>query len=211
MSQYTPIDESARVEDAHIANPAPLGLSVLAFVTAILGCFYAGFILPYGQPWVGMAIMPALLIGGVILVLAGMWEFRRGAAEAATLFTSYGGFLAVLGVVSMLGFHLIGPGPGASHLIVGLLFLCWTIFLGVILFGSLNANVPLIPTVGVLFLSYLFLTIGELIGVNRVLLGIGGWLAILCALVAWGTAILSMTQSIPGIKLPIGGRNAFER
>ncbi|HEY4035839.1 MAG TPA: hypothetical protein VGL94_17930 [Ktedonobacteraceae bacterium] len=37
-------------ERADVANPIPLGLSVLAFITAVLGSYYAGFIIPYNTP-----------------------------------------------------------------------------------------------------------------------------------------------------------------
>jgi succinate-acetate transporter protein len=47
-----------------------------------------------------------------------------------------------------------------------------------------------------LFLSYLFLFIGEVASANTPLLIIGGWLGIICALVAWYTVLADMLQSV---------------
>lgn len=211
MAQHpTRSAEIREMEEGRIASPIPLGLSVLALTTAILGCWYAGFILPFGNLGILRAIGPILLIGGVVLILAGMWEFRKGNMEAATLFTSYGGFLTAFGVIVMPTFGILTGLTRGAQLLLGLFSLCWTIFLGVILVGSLRADRVFLATLGLLFLSYLLLTIGQLVGFNRVLLGIGGWLAILCALVAWYAAVASMLRASAGITLPTGGPPAVE-
>lgn len=207
MDRYpTRSTEVREQEEGRIASPTPLGLSLLALTTAILGSWYAGFILPFGNLSVLKAIGPILMIGGVVLILAGMWEFRKGYMETATLFTSYGGFLTAFGVICMPTFGILTAlTPGAQHLILGLFFLCWTIFLAVILVGALRANWIFLATLGLLFLAYLLLTIGQLAGFNRILLAIGGWLAIICALVAWYAAVVSMLRASTGIMLPTGG------
>jgi hypothetical protein len=171
-----------------VANPIPLGLSVLAFSTAVLGAYFAGFIVPYQTPGSRLAVGAIVAIGGLVQLLAGMWEFRRNNTIAATVFSSYGGFLAAIGLVLLLGLTL----GGLIHLALGLFFLCWTIFLGILLLASLRGHF-LVPTLGLLFASYLILTIGQLAFDNRVLLIIGGWIAIIAALVAWFAALANMT------------------
>src|SRR3954453_4897957 len=86
-------------EVQNVANPIPLGLSVLAFTTAVLGAYFAGFIIPYQTPGSRLAVGAIVAIGGLVQLLAGMWEFRRNNTIAATVFSSYGGFLAAIGVV----------------------------------------------------------------------------------------------------------------
>lgn len=200
------------MEEGRIASPIPLGLSVLALTTAILGSWYAGFILPFGNTNVLKAIAPIILVGGIVQILAGMWEFRKGNMEAATLFTSYGGFLTALGVIFLPGLGIYsGMTPTAQHLILGLFYLCWTIFLAVIFIGSMRSNAAFLATIGLLFLAYLLLTIGSFVSFNRILLGIGGWLAIISALVAWYTAIASMLRTDTGIRLPTGKNPMAER
>src|SRR5258706_15960011 len=90
--------EPARIGRAadDVASPAPLGLDVLAFATAILGCFYAGFIIPFQGLGVRPAIGAVLFVSGVVLIVAGILEYRRNSLISATIFTSYGGFLAAL-------------------------------------------------------------------------------------------------------------------
>lgn len=196
-----------------VASPAPLGLSMLAFTTAILGCFYAGFIIPYGVSGIRTAIGAFLLIGGIILVLAGMWEFRKNYLMTSTTFTSYGGFLAALGILFMPNFGIEGvlAGSGYLHLALGLFFLCWTIFTGVLWAGATRTNASMLVTLGLLFLAYLILTIGQLADGNTILLIIGGWVAIACAIVAWLSSLASImsTSTRQGnFRMPMGKRLA---
>lgn len=78
---------------------------------------------------------------------------------------------------------------------VGLFLLGWTIFTGLMFFGTLRQNGALIAVFGLLFLTFLSLTIGWLQGVplagtgSMTWVNIGGWLGILTALLAWYTAL----------------------
>lgn len=195
MARYTTPDEHmADMEETRgVANPIPLGLCVLAFTTAILGAYYASFIIPYQTTGSRMAVGAIIFIGGIVQLLAGMWEFRRNNTIAATIFASYGGFLAALGLVFLPGVNITGLLGGATHLALGLFFLCWTILSAVLLVGSMRMNRLFVSILGLLFVSYLFLTVGQLANDNRALLIIGGWLGIICALAAWYAAMLSMT------------------
>ena len=207
MAQYTA--ETAHTEPAvsSIADPIPLGLSAFAFTTAILGCTFAGFILPGVGTGISLVVAAALFYGGIVQILAGMWEFRKNNTIAATIFSAYGGFLAAFGVVFLPGFGIFQAlNRGVIlHPALGLFFLCWTIFSALLFLGSLRTNLALLIVLALMFLSYLFLTIGELAGTSVVLLIIGGWLGVACALVAWYTALADMLRSASGaFKLPMG-------
>ncbi|HLI05352.1 MAG TPA: acetate uptake transporter [Ktedonobacteraceae bacterium] len=197
---FQPVQEREEAVPANIANPAPLGLGVMAFATAVLGCFYTGFIIPYETAGSRIATGATLLITGIILILAGMWAYRKNYMVHATTFTSYGGFLAVLGVIFMPNFGITGAlsTSGALYYVLGLLFLCWTIFTGVLILGALRTSLFLVATTLVLFVAYLLLTIGALAGNNYVLIHIGGWLAIATAVIAW----LAMAASITSARIP---------
>jgi uncharacterized protein len=203
-------DQEQRVEPvvSTIANPLPLGLSALAFTTAIIGCSYAGFILPSSLPSsLSLAVGAALFYGGIVQILAGMWEFRKDNTATATLFSSYGGFLLAFGVIFIPGFGIFNALNSASmlHPALGLLFLCWTIFTGILFLGSLRTNLAMILTLLLLFAAYLLLTIGQLASANSVLLAIGGWLGIVTALIGWYTALASMVNSANwAYRLPMG-------
>jgi succinate-acetate transporter protein len=207
MAQYSA--ETAHTEPAvsSVADPIPLGLSAFAFTTAILGCTFAGFILPGVGVGISLVVAAALFYGGIVQILAGMWEFRKDNTIGATIFSSYGGFLVAFGVVFLPGFGIFQALNRATilHPALGLFFLCWTIFSALLFLGPLRTTLAMLIVLALMFLSYLFLTIGELSGANVVLLIIGGWLGIACALVACYTTLADMLRSAAGaFKLPLG-------
>ena len=74
------------VEAVPAADPAPLGLAAFALTTFILSGHNASFI--PDVVWLGLA----LFYGGLVQLLAGMWEFRNRNVFGATAFSTYGGF-----------------------------------------------------------------------------------------------------------------------
>src|SRR3954469_16553526 len=80
------------VDAAKPADPAPLGLAAFALTTFILSGHNASFI--PDLIWVGLAFF----YGGLIQLLAGMWEFRNRNVFGATAFSTYGGFWMSLGI-----------------------------------------------------------------------------------------------------------------
>src|SRR5947208_11599014 len=84
------------VETVPAADPAPLGLAAFALTTFILSGHNATFI--PDLIWIG----PALFYGGIVQLLAGMWEFRNRNVFGATAFSTYGGFWLGLGSVVVL-------------------------------------------------------------------------------------------------------------
>ena len=79
------------VELSPAADPAPLGLAAFALTTFMLSGHNASFI--PDVLWVGLA----LFYGGLIQLLAGMWEFRKRNVFGSTAFSTYGGFWLGLG------------------------------------------------------------------------------------------------------------------
>lgn len=196
---------------ADVASPAPLGLGIMAFATAILGCFYTGFVIPFSQSGMRPAVGIVMLISGIILALAGMWEYRKGYLMTSTTFTAYGGLLAILGLIFLPGTGILAALGGGSHLMLGLVFLCWVITLGVLTIAATRANASLVITLGVLFVAFFFLMLGSLASDNSVLLKIGGWCAIASALIAWAACLASLLGTETpnsAYSLPFGKRLA---
>ena len=195
---------------SEIANPAPLGLLTLAITTALVGASFAGFLVPTIHTGIGTVVVPAFIYGGVIQILAGMWAFRKGHPLGATLFTAYGGFLIILGALFLPLFGLttsFGTNIPAFNRALGFLFLCWTISSAILLLAALRTNMAMVAVLACLCLAYLFLTIGEFANANGPLLAIGGWLGIICALIAWYTALGEILQSVGSpFQLPMGER-----
>jgi succinate-acetate transporter protein len=188
-----------------IANAAPLGLSAFALTTAVLSCVNAGFLVP--SAGINIFVGLALFYGGIVQILAGMWEFKRGQVISATAFSSYGGFWVATAVIFIPGFGILNALTNSStlHQAMGVYFLCWTILTGIFFLGALRTNVALLCVLGLLFLTYLFLTIAGFAGGNTVLTQIGGWLGVATALVAWYTALADLLHSGNGaFRLPLG-------
>lgn len=203
-SQVAPREEGIGA----ISSPSPLGLITIALTTALLGASFARFLVPTVFLGIGTIAAPVLVYGGVVQVLAGMWAFRRNQSLAATLFSAYGGFLIALGAffLPLFGFtRLFGTDVLVFNHALGLLFLCWTISLAVLLVGALKTHLALIVLLAFLFLAFLFLTIGEFANGNGTLLAIGGWLGIVSALIAWYTAMGELLQATQSpFQLPLG-------
>src|SRR5438046_9585491 len=84
------------VEAVPAADPAPLGLAAFALTTFILSGHNASFI--PDVVWLGLA----LFYGGLVQLLAGMWEFRNRNVFGAAAFSAYGGFWLSLGMFVVL-------------------------------------------------------------------------------------------------------------
>src|SRR5437660_468204 len=80
-----------------VADPAPLGLAAFALTTFLLSAKNAGW--THGtDAWLGYAFA----YGGLIQLLAGMWEFRNRNVFGSTAFSTYGGFWIGLGLYVLL-------------------------------------------------------------------------------------------------------------
>ena len=72
------------------ANPGPLGLAAFAATTFLLSMLNANLVNEAGG--IAGVLAVALAYGGIVQVLAGMWEFRTGNTFGAVAFSSYGAF-----------------------------------------------------------------------------------------------------------------------
>ena len=218
MAQYAV--ERAEPAAVATANPAPLGLSAFALTTFVLSAANAGLI--GGRPGAGDAIVIglALFYGGIVQVLAGMWEFRAGNTFGATAFSSYGGFWLALGFTLLPGSGILSALALGGNVTngVGYFLLGWTIFTALMFLGALRSNWALMAVFFFLFLAFLTLTIGWLSGGPITARGalaagapwiqIGGWLGIITALVAWYTALAGLLASSKAMfTLPVGPRS----
>src|SRR4051812_28223948 len=75
-----------------VADPAPLGLAAFALTTFLLSAKNAAWT-DGTDAWLGFA----LAYGGLVQLLAGMWEFRNRNVFGSTAFSTYGGFWLGLG------------------------------------------------------------------------------------------------------------------
>jgi len=174
-----------------VADPAPLGLSAFALTTFVLTSTYAGF---FSDKAGGVAVAVALFYGGLAQLCAGMWEFRRNNTFGATAFTSYGAFWLSYAAILIPGTGILTAITPVIHQALGVYLLGWTIFTGLMFLGTFRLNMALMAVFGLLFLTFLFLTIGEL-GPSTGAHQIGGYLGVLTALAAWYTALAGVLVS----------------
>jgi succinate-acetate transporter protein len=188
-----------------IADPAPLGLAAFALTTFLLSVQNAG-LTDGPDAWLGFA----LAYGGLIQLLAGMWEFRNRNVFGATAFSTYGGFWIGLGLWALL----VAPGAtsaAAASSDLGWILLAFAIFNTYMLLWSSQVSVAV-------FLVFLTLEATEIVLVianfqnSASLTKVGGWIGIVTAAVAWYASSAGVINGMKGRHvLPVGspmGRSA---
>jgi len=90
----------------NFANPAPLGLAGFALTTFVLSLIN---LQTRDVTEAAIVIAPAFAYGGLIQLLAGMWEFPQGNTFGATALSGYGGFWISIGILlTPGGFNIAG-------------------------------------------------------------------------------------------------------
>jgi uncharacterized protein len=185
------------VEAVPAADPAPLGLAAFALTTFILSGHNASFIPDIA--WLGLAFF----YGGLVQLLAGMWEFRNRNVFGATAFSTYGGFWMALGffVTLVLISNNVAKAVEGTQLFNGLAWflLAFAIFNTYMLFWSSRVSVAV-------FLVFLTLEITEILlvigffnlahGGSEWILHAGGWAGVLTAAVAWYTSAAGVVNGM---------------
>ena len=200
-------EEGAQTQAPAVANPAPLGLSAFALTTFVLSCSNAGFIFPAVGAGGSVVLGLAFFYGGLVQLVAGIQEFRAGNTFGATAFCSYGGFWLAVGFLFLPGTGILASLVATKSLFPALTVfgLGWTIFTGLMFIGTLRLSGALVVVFGLLFLTFLALTIGwgaDIGGNGATWIQIGGWLGIVTAIAAWYTALAGVLASVKLVNLP---------
>jgi len=123
-------------------------------------------------------------VGGLCQFMAGMWEFAAGNTFGATAFSSYGGFWFSFGLVLLPGTQVISGLADDFAVALGLYLSTWFIFTFIMLIASLRSNLGLVLLFFFLDLTFLLLTIGNIIGKPSVNIA-GGAVGIVTAFIAY--------------------------
>jgi uncharacterized protein len=187
---------AAVVQGTGIADPAPLGLAAFALTTFLLSAVNAGWANnTSGLDWLGYAFA----YGGLVQLLAGMWEFRNRNVFGSTAFSTYGGFWIGLGLWVLLA-HATSTDKD-----LGWILLAFAIFNTYMLIFSSQLNTAVFGVFLTLELTEIFLFIGVFAG-SSTLLKVGGYVGIITALVAWYTSAAGVINGMKGrVVLPVGG------
>ncbi|MGH3868818.1 MAG: acetate uptake transporter [Pseudonocardiaceae bacterium] len=173
----------------HIADPAPLGLAAFAMTTFVLSCVNAGLVDKAIEP----VVLPlALFYGGLVQLLAGMWEFRKANTFGALAFSSYGAFW--LSFAAYVKFIAPGLPADSAASATGLFLLAWTIFTAYMTVVSLRVSGAVAAVFLVLLATFVFLTIGASAG-DASMTHLGGYLGIGTAALAWYASFAGATNA----------------
>src|SRR6266568_10575 len=163
-----------------IADPAPLGLAAFALTTFLLSAANAKWMnAATGDAWLGYA----LGYGGIIQLLAGMWEFRNRNVFGATAFSTYGGFWIGLFLWARFVAPNASSATAAGHDIAWIL-LAFAIFNTYMLLLSAQVNLAVFGVFLTLELTEIILFIGNFAGSTGTV-QLGGYIGVVTALVAW--------------------------
>jgi succinate-acetate transporter protein len=173
-----------------VADPAPLGLAAFALTTFLLSAQNAGW--THGNDaWLGYA----LGYGGLVQLLAGMWEFRNRNVFGSTAFSTYGGFWIGLGLYVLVVPKTGGPDHIANDL--GWILLAFAIFNTYMLLWSTQVNLAVFGVFLALEITEIILFIGQF-STSTTTIKIGGYLGVITALVAWYTSAASVINGMLG-------------
>jgi uncharacterized protein len=185
---------------APAADPAPLGLGAFALTTFLLSADNAGWMTAAtGSAWLGYAFA----YGGLIQLLAGMWEFRNRNVFGATAFSTYGGFWIGLGLWALLVAPNAKSAAAAGHDVAWIL-LSFAIFNTYMLLWSTQVNAAVFGVFLTLEATEVILFIGNFAG-NTNIVKIGGYVGVVTAAVAWYTSAAGVINGMRGsVFLPVG-------
>src|SRR5450631_763977 len=161
-----------------VADPAPLGLAAFAMTTFALSVGNANI---WG-PGVDAALALALVYGGAVQLLAGMWEFVRKNTFGALAFSSYGAFW--ISYYVFVKFVLPGVAPASVPVAAGVFLLGWTIFTAYMTVACLRVSGAVLLVFVLLTVTFVLLTIGAFQSDMNVTEW-GGYIGIATAAAAW--------------------------
>src|SRR3954469_20039372 len=159
-----------------IADPAPLGLAAFALTTFLLSAKNAAWT-DGTDAWLGYA----LAYGGLIQLIAGMWEFRNRNVFGSTAFSTYGGVWIGLGLYVLL----VAPtakNPTQVSNDLGWILLAFAIFNTYMLLWSSQVNVAVFTVFLTLEATEVILFIGNFASSENII-KYGGYVGVLTALV----------------------------
>jgi succinate-acetate transporter protein len=188
-----------------VADPGPLGLGAFAMTTFVLSMFNSNLVNEKGLP---VVLGLALVYGGIVQLLAGMWEFRTGNTFGAVAFSSFGAFWISFWALNVLYAKDIGGNAGHA---VGVYLWAWAIFTAYMTVAALRVSGAVLLVFVLLTVTFVLLAIGA-VGAHATVTHWGGYLGLATAVAAWYASFAAVVNStfgrpvIPVVPLNVGAR-----
>jgi succinate-acetate transporter protein len=173
------------------ADPAPLGLAGFAMTTFVLSMFNSNLVDEKGVP---VVLGLALVYGGIVQLLAGLWEFRTGNTFGAVAFCSYGAFWISFWALQVFYAKQIAGNAGHA---VGLYLWAWAIFTAYMTVAAMRVSVAVLTVFALLTATYVLLAIGA-VGAHQTVTHWGGYIGLATAAAAWYASFAAVTNSTFG-------------
>jgi succinate-acetate transporter protein len=170
------------------ANPAPLGLAAFAMTTFVLSMFNSNLVDERGVP---VVLGLALVYGGIVQLLAGMWEFRTGNTFGAVAFSSFGAFWISFWALEVFYAKSIGGNVGHA---VGVYLWAWAIFTAYMMVAAMRVSGAVLLVFVLLTATFILLAIGA-VGAHKTATHWGGYIGLATAAAAWYASFAVVTNS----------------
>lgn len=166
------------------ANPAPLGLSAFGLTTFVLSMFNAhaqGIEIP--NVVVGLSIF----YGGLVQLIAGIWEIALENTFGGTALCSFGGFWLSFGSIYIPWFGILDAYDGKPDQLanaLGFYLLGWSIFTYGLCLCTMKSTLMLFSLYFLLGLTFLLLSVAQFTqnaDVNKA----GGVVGVIVSFIAW--------------------------
>lgn len=184
------------VASVQVGDAWSLGLAAFATTTFVFGL---GFTTIWGShPATASVLSLALIYGGAIQVLGGIWAFARRQGFPAVALCSFGAFYVSYYVFQ----HSVVPSltPGDASVATEIYLLAWLILSTYIFLGALQVSGAAAVTYFFWWLTYLLLVIGTFLGNSDVTIG-GGAAGVATAAAAWYGSCALLVNDLSGKSL----------
>jgi hypothetical protein len=158
----------------------------------------------------------AIVYGGLIQLLAGMWEFKNRNVFGSTAFSTYGGFWISLGIFVVLissntTFNTVSGAfkdPAQLHNALAWFILAFAIFNSYMVLWASRLNLATFAVFLTLEITEILLVVGYFLvahGKTDFWLHAGGWAGIVTAAVAWYASAAGVVNGMsPKTVVPVG-------
>ncbi len=159
--------------------------------TFVLSMFDSNLVSEKGVP---VVLGLALVYGGIVQLLAGMWEFRTGNTFGAVAFSSFGAFWISFWALNVFYAKQIGGNAGHA---VGVYLWAWAIFTIYMSVAATRVSAAVLVVFLLLSATFVLLAIGNS-GAHPSVIHWGGYIGLATAAAAWYASFAAVTNSTFG-------------